>query len=82
MIRIGRKVLLPDDLSTISSSVADLRAAIGDQQITAEVVDKSGLGVCQLVLEKGARIPGYSHLLTGGPYAGCEFVDLHEIHIR
>lgn len=80
MVNIGQKVVLPDDLQ--DTGLADLRLAIGNRHIEAEIVDKTKLGVCQLILQEGESIPGYSKPITEGEYAGCELLDLQEMHIK
>jgi len=82
MVSIGQRVVLPDHLKKDEPGLADLRLAIGDRHIEAEVMDKTGLGLCWLILPEGVIILGYSHPITEGKYAGHEFMDLHETHIK
>jgi len=57
----------------------DLRVAVATRgAVEVEIADKTGLGVCQVILPKGVSFPGYSQLLEGGTYAGHHLMDLHE----
>lgn len=78
-ITVGRSVILPDQLG---EGALDLRQALGNKRVAVKVVDKSRLGVCQLLLPMGVIIPHHSQLITEGQYAGYHFLDLSEQHIK
>jgi len=85
MVQISQKVILPDNLNDdpgISDFKDALRSAIGSESIEADVVDITGLGICQILLPKGVSVRGYSHLIAEGPYSGRELVDLHQSYIK
>jgi len=78
--KIGAKG--PLVLSQNENIPGDLRDALTRLgRVEVEIADKTGLGVCQVILPKGVSVRGYSQLLGGGPYKGCHLMDIPESFI-
>ena len=47
----------------------------------SQVLFRTGIGVCTVLLPSGTIIPGHSRTFTAGEYAGQEYLDLSEKHL-
>jgi len=80
VIRVNQRVVISLASSQLDN---DLKAKLEVQdKLVLDVVDKTGLGVCTLLLPEDVSIKGHSRQFDSGEYKGREYLRLHESQLK